>query len=311
MTYQPVSLNSKPNIVITDSGLGGLSVLADLEQLICDSNLFEEVKLVYFNSHPQHGYGYNSMKDSAGKAEVFNDALHSMVEKFNPDLILIACNTLSIVYPDTKTAKNSGVKILGIAEFAINMFFEKLVKDANSKIILYGTPTTINSNVYKSKLVELGISPGRIINQPCYLLETEIQNDPGSVKTEQLIREFTLQAKSSFNSPGGHSINCYAGFCCTHYGYSTQIFEKVLSEQFNNYEILNPNFLMSRFVASCGEKSMKETNIHVEVHSRVSISDEEIISIGNILKEKAPRTSLALANYNLDRNLFKFIPASN
>ena len=306
MAKNSFKLNSHPVIVITDSGLGGLSVLADLEQLISHSNLFDEVRLVYFNSHAQHGHGYNSMRETSRKAEVFNNALSSMIDKFSPDLILIACNTLSIVYPLTETAQNSKVQIMGIAEFAVKMFYGKLAAEPDSKIILYGTPTTINSDEYKNKLIEAGIDSGRIINQPCYLLETEIQNNPSGARTEQMINNFTLQAKSMIDSPVKDDTKFYAGFCCTHYGYSKAIFDKVLSEHFGNYEILNPNFMMSKKVASKGKKGKGKTKIKIEVYSRVNISSEEINSIGKLIEDKAPLSYRALVNYHLDPNLFVF-----
>ena len=49
-------------IVITDSGLGGLSVLGELERRIKENPIFENAELIFFNALFSPDYGYNSMK---------------------------------------------------------------------------------------------------------------------------------------------------------------------------------------------------------------------------------------------------------
>ncbi len=101
-------------IVITDSGLGGLSVLAELERRLRENPIFESTELIFFNSLYSSSYGYNSMMDLSEKAIVFNNALNSIEENYKPDIILVACNTLSIVYPHTNYAQNPKTEVRGL-----------------------------------------------------------------------------------------------------------------------------------------------------------------------------------------------------
>jgi glutamate racemase len=122
-------LNKKKiTIVITDSGLGGMSVCGGIEDKLKKFKSFEEINLIFFNSLPEKGIGYNSMPTMEVKAEVFNQALISMEDKFSPDIILIACNTLSIVYPHTQFAQVSKTPVLGIVDFGVSMILSELKK---------------------------------------------------------------------------------------------------------------------------------------------------------------------------------------
>ena len=91
----------KVTILVTDSGLGGLSVAAHLEANFKKWHPFKEVKIMFVNALPSETYFYNQMKNTAEKVRVFNQALFGMTEKLSPDLIFIACNTLSVLYNQT------------------------------------------------------------------------------------------------------------------------------------------------------------------------------------------------------------------
>ncbi|CAG1020141.1 partial Glutamate racemase, partial [Patescibacteria group bacterium] len=148
-------LNKKKiTIVITDSGLGGMSVCAGIENKLNEIKAIGEVNLIYFNSHAEKGAGYNSMPSMEVKAKVFDSALRSMEEKYSPDLILIACNTLSVVYSHTQFAQVSQTPVLGIVDFGVSMILSELKDHQNADVIILGTPTTIKSGSHKQKLVD-------------------------------------------------------------------------------------------------------------------------------------------------------------
>ena len=298
---------NSPTIIITDSGLGGLSVLALLENKIRVCNLFNSPKLIFFNAYGGNNYGYNQIKDFNKKLRQFDYALTGMINKFNPNLIMIACNTLSVIYPLTETYKNSDISILGIVEFGLELFYNKLSENENSIIILYGTPTTISSDVYRQKLIEKGISENRIINQPCYNLESEIQKNPAGENVTRLIKHFTNEAVSDVLPEQIQGTKYFAALCCTHYGYSINAFEKVLSEKFNKYEVLNPNKLMSDSVELMSNSPAQHISNEVSVVSRVEIPIEQIQSIGELLKPASLKTYEALLNYQFIPDLFELI----
>ena len=187
MSVSNISLDSSPIIVVTDSGLGGISVLAELERKTIELNPFDSARFIFFNAHAAEGFGYNSMKNTETKVRVFNTALKSMIDKYNPDIVLIACNTLSVISHLTDTYRETNIPVLGIVEFGADLIYNNLMNDDKSIVVIYGTPTTIESDFYRQKLIAQGIDESRIINQPCYLLETEIQKNPGSKSTAAMI----------------------------------------------------------------------------------------------------------------------------
>ena len=288
-------------IVITDSGLGGLSVVGELERRLGENPIYNKAELIFFNSLFSPDYGYNSMKSITEKAGVFNNALNSMVEKFAPDLILIACNTLSVVYPHTNFAKNPKTKVVGIVESGVSLFVENL-QNSDDKLILLGTPTTINSNVYKNELIKLGISENQIINEPCLELETAIQNDPNSLETKNLIENFVTEALKQMDSVPN---KIFAALCCTHYGYSENLFlEKISNQVKSKVGILNPNNTMIDFLFENSAKLFENMKISVKIISQVKLKENEINSLSSILGVKSPKTGLALKEYSFIDNLF-------
>lgn len=289
-------------IVITDSGLGGLSVAAELERRLLENPIYKKAEVIYFNSLYSSTYGYNSMKDLSEQAKVFNKALNSISENYNPDLILIACNTLSIIYPHTQFAKSTIIEVKGIVDSGVALYKDSL-KSINDKIILMGTPITINSNVYTNALIKQGIEEAQIINQPCLELETPIQNNPSSDETREAIKDFVSQAAAKVDSP---SDKIFVGFCCTHYGYSEKIFIDEFSKQLNNkIEILNPNNKMLDFLFVNSKETLTNCELSVEVVSKVKFLSNEINSLSSIINVASPRTAKALENYEFIENLFR------
>src|SRR5210317_2602211 len=65
-------------IVITDSGLGGLSVVADAAEKFAANRNYETVELVFVNALFRDAGGYNSLQSRGEKLKVFNSALESM-----------------------------------------------------------------------------------------------------------------------------------------------------------------------------------------------------------------------------------------
>ena len=290
-------------IVVTDSGLGGLSVLAELEYQLNNSHIFKNVELMFYNALYSKDLGYNEMGSNEEKANIFNNALYSIQDNYKPDIILIACNTLSVIYSLTRFSIQTKIKVEGIVEAGVKLFLDNLKKEDKNSIILFGTPTTIESKLHRSLLIKNGINEHRIINQSCPMLESEIQDDPSSEKVINLIKEFVDEADKKTT----HKNNkVYAGLCCTHYGYSSDIFEKVLIEKLGkNIEILNPN---SQMVTSLIEKrtgKCDNTTLSVEVVSQVEIYAHEKFALSKILGNDLPLTVDAIENYNLKPNLFE------
>lgn len=290
-------------IIVTDSGLGGLSVQALLNKELQNSR-FQNIEIVYFNSlaHPQ--YGYNSLKNKSDKLSVFNNALIGMV-KHEPDIILIACNTLSVIYHQTEISKQINIPVIGIVENGVEMVLEAVKNHLNYDIIILGTETTINSNQHKKSLIEKGIVSNKIITQACKNLESEIQNDPKGKKVRELIEKYLVETE---NKIVDKSAKQFVLFACTHYGYSTNIFNEVCSDLFgNNFEILNPNLKMAKVLNEQSISEMKvNTSIKNKVLSKVKLFEVQIENLSELLKIDSIDTAQALKDYEYVPELFDF-----
>ncbi len=296
---------NKVTIVVTDSGLGGLSVTAELESKLRERNHFGNIEIIFFNSLASSDFGYNSMPNSQKKAEVFNSALNSIEKLFSPDMILIACNTLSVVYEETEFSNRTKIEVVGIIDLGVEMISEDLTNYSDYSILLLGTPTTINSLSYQKRLINKGFQKDDIINQSCYMLESFIQKKPQSIEVKEMIFDYLNQAKSK---QADRTKKILLALCCTHYGYSENLFEQEMINIFQNeFSIINPNHKMVDFVINkMAVDRNNSTKITIKVISQVELKIEEINSISEILIKVSPNTASALKNYMLDKNLFNY-----
>ena len=100
-------LKNEVTVAVTDSGLGGLSIMADAVERMRESKIFQKVNFIFFNALFSNKGGFNSLKTRKEKIQIFDSALKSLENNYNPDLILIGCNTLSVIYDDTSFSKET------------------------------------------------------------------------------------------------------------------------------------------------------------------------------------------------------------
>ena len=125
----------KIKILITDSGLGGLSVAAEIEKIITNAHMFKEAEIIFVNALPDANFRYNSMPDESTKVKFFDKTLIGMEQWFHPDIIFIACNTLSVVYPESEYYKHGNIPVVGIVDLGVNLIQKKLTQYPDSKVI--------------------------------------------------------------------------------------------------------------------------------------------------------------------------------
>ncbi|MCD4691882.1 MAG: aspartate/glutamate racemase family protein [Calditrichales bacterium] len=296
----------KVTILITDSGLGGLSVAAEIEKGFHHSHPFSEVELVFVNALASKEYVYNQMENTAEKVRVFNNALYGMTEQFSPDLILIACNTLTVIFDQTEFSKKEVTPVIGIVEFGVGLMNENLKKFPDERVIIIGTPTTISQNTHKSMLMERGITANRITTQSCSMLESEIQNDPAGDMAATMIEMYADEALAKIKSLENSKLS--VGLCCTHYAYSAPVFKEVFSNICGKeVKILNPNLVMSAYIFENSDNTrFKTTAIAVRVVSQAELFSAGINAIAGMLKPVSPAFAHALKNYVWMKTLFRF-----
>ncbi len=294
-------------IVITDSGLGGLSIAAGLFETLKAGESSGDTKLLYVNALPETGKGYNTMSDTEQKVRVFDNVLHGIARRFDPDIIAIACNTLSVIVNKTDYYREYSGQITGIVESGINSFINDLGQNKNHHIIVFGAKTTIEMGVHRALLIENGIPEANIVTQSCPGLASAIEKDYRSDETRQLVDECVKAALGPMVSKN-HVI--YAYLACTHYGYIKHEFARSLKQaEFMRIVIFNPNSSMvnslrGKINPACDSRQLKAAPVEIQVYSRCVILSEEIISISKLVKDYSPTIARALQNYKIESDLF-------
>ena len=293
---------SRKTVLVTDSGLGGMSVFARLANHFAEKSPWQDVSMIYFNAWPEQDRGYNHFETMNQKAAIFNNALNAM-EKFQPDMILIACNTLSVIYPFTHYSQNTMTKVSGIVDIGVQLIRQHLMANPDSRMIIFGTPTTVAQKTHQKRLVKTGVDPDRIINQGCTDLAGKIERNPFSGSVAEMVNTNVKEAVSKLGQPTGKVC---AALCCTHFGYCTELFSKALSGYVKDgVTILNPNQRMADQVMESHDKTTTFTpEIDMRIVSGVFWEPARIDAYTKLLQDISPATVKALARYEWNPDLF-------
>jgi glutamate racemase len=277
------------HILITDSGVGGLSVVAYAERFVRTHGFTEPVRLTFANAAPENDYGYNSMPTRVEKLETFDRFLRSVTKRFAPDSIYVACNTLSVLLPDTPYVADAAIPVTGIVETAVGLVLKELDADPESVAILFGTQTTIDAGTYPRLLQERGVEPSRIVSQACPGLADTISEDREGSQTASEIRRWVGAALSKMQRAGAPVVACLA---CTHYGYRRELFAAAFAEAGVAAKVINPN---ERAVDDLfGTSSGNHHDVKVEFVTRYAIPETTVEALTFFLNDISPRTVAAM-----------------
>lgn len=274
---------SQVKIAVCDSGLGGLDIAARLWQK------GGEGELLYFNVWPEPDRGFGKMPPEERSA-VWERAFDGMMA-YKPDLLIIGCNTLSVVHRRSRRLGDKRVPVVDIVDAAVSVCGNFLHRNPGKKLLITGTAETVNSNCYKNMLVEAGIAPERIAGLPLPGLATIIENEPGTAAAAERMK----QGKAEI--PHITDFSDYAlGLCCTHFGYIAPLWYEIFAPD----SLLNPNEEILKdvsFPQGPGE-------IKVEFYSKIPLSKEKIANLKPLFAS-APPVAEALENYRYTPELYQ------
>ena len=296
------------HLVVTDSGLGGLTICAGIEQRLRQAGRGPDVRLTYVNAWPEEGRGYNDLPDLAARAATFDRALQA-IGRLAPDQIVIACNTLSIVYEHTTHRQRAHVPVHGIIDAGVALFAGALSAAARAALVLVGTRTTIDSGVHRDRLRALGIRGDRVSGASCHGLATAIERGPESEATAALIEACAGRA-AAVRPPG---TPLFVGLCCTHYGMvAARLGAAVLAKVGGPVETLDPNARLVRDLVA--RLPVRQAGGRagdgpagppvVRMLSKVALQEEQRRAVAAILERTSPPTAAALLRYDHVPDLF-------
>ena len=280
------------HILITDSGVGGLSVCAYAERFFRTRGFTEPVRLTFANAAPENDYGYNSMPSREVKLQTFDRFLRNVSERYEPDFIYVACNTLSVLLPDTPYFQNAAIPVKGIIETGVELLLQELESDPTSVAMIFGTQTTIDAGAYPRLLEHRGVAASRIISQACPGLADTISEDRDGTKTKAEIVRWVHAAIDKMQRSNVPVVACVA---CTHYGYRKDFFAEALAGAGVRAKVINPN---ERAVDDLfDDTSGKDRDVDVEFVTRYAIPKTTIDALTWFLNDISPRTVAAMKNF--------------
>jgi glutamate racemase len=286
--------------MITDSGLGGLSVCAGLEQALSLDQKGQGIELLYVNATPDDRIGYNSLKTQQERIDLFDQFLKAACQRYSPDEIAIACNTLSVIYNETSFSATAEVRVKGIVEAGVSLINANMASHPDYKLIIFATETTTEAGTYPRLI---SAEPASISAQECPELAHAISNDASGEACRSLLKGYVNEALGRFESKPAH---VFAFLGCTHYGYQADSFKSLLENEGCHSKILNPNDLLVEQLVINNQTTPNPENMPLSIKfvSRYAIPEAEIESMKSYLKNTAPLTLAALQDQIVVPDLF-------
>ncbi|MCQ2379382.1 MAG: hypothetical protein MJ025_00435 [Victivallaceae bacterium] len=281
------------NLVVCDSGLGGLDIAAEFFGNGKSSD--SKYNVIYVNAWPDDRFGYNQMLgDEESQLRVLRNVMEG-IAKFNPVNCVIACNTLCILWNKLATSYDPGFHITGLVEIASVLMEKALARHAGSRLLILGTATTVASGAYENEMLRRGFARERIHAIPCPGLATLIERGPDTPEVKSYIGRIAEQAENKLGDTGGKLL---VALCCTHFPYAVSAWNDAFRKKFSNVEILNPN----------REMRIPGSAVGFEYRSRITMPDATRNAMRRLFSKRAPAITAAIEKYAPEPNLFS-VPA--
>jgi glutamate racemase len=192
----PAPSNSRPRIAVFDSGVGGLTVLRALADLIPNADY------LYFGDTARLPYGSKSRETVAR----YTIGAAQFLEQRGIDMLVIGCNTASaLALFDIRGAVS--VPVIGVIEPGADA---ATALSKTREAIVLGTEATVNSHAYQRALARRGFAT---FEKACPLLVPLVEE--GWIEhpvTEQVARIYLAEA---MRGAAGKADVLVLG--CTHY----------------------------------------------------------------------------------------------
>jgi len=283
------------HILITDSGVGGLSVCAYAERFVRTHGFKQPVRLTFANAAPDNDYGYNAMPSRQVKLQTFDRFLGRVAEVYAPDFVYVACNTLSVLLPDTPYARAAAIPIKGIVDTGVESLMRELADRPRTTAMIFATQTTIDAGAYEHLLQARGVEASHIISQACPGLADTISEDREGARARVQIAKWVSAAIERMPDASAPVVACLA---CTHYGYRKQLFADALAGAGIHATVVNPNErAVDDMFGTPSQDSGSCRDASVELVTRYAIPDATVEALTTFLADISPRAVAAVQNF--------------
>ncbi|MCT4606103.1 MAG: glutamate racemase [Marinisporobacter sp.] len=221
-------------IGVFDSGVGGLTAIPHLMKELPNE------RFIYFGDIARAPYGSKSKPVISEFTEQIVDFL---IEK-DVKMIVIACNTITVVTLDQLKKKYPHIPIIGIVQPAAEKVASTSNKDNNIGII--ATSVTINQKAYSNAIQALNPEL-KVFEKSCPLFVPIIEEGLADSKIMECTVQHYLDSFVTDNSIDKLVLGC------THY----PLVRKAVEKLYPHLEIINPSFeVVNRVKASLIENDL-------------------------------------------------------
>lgn len=153
-------MNRDSSIGIFDSGIGGLTILQKIRELLPRENI------IYYGDWKNNPYSEKSRKD----IQEFSINIMEFLLKNNCKGVVIACSIFSAASLEFLKERYN-VPIVGMIDGGVNA---AILESENKKIAVMGSDFTINSNIYKENIKKI-CPEAEVYQIPCKALCTMLE----------------------------------------------------------------------------------------------------------------------------------------
>lgn len=269
-------MNSRP-IGIFDSGVGGLTVLAEIAKELPNEDL------IYLGDTKNFPYGDKSKENII---KIAKKSVEFLISK-NVKVIIIACGTATSQSLE-ELRKEFSVHILGIISPTIESIKENVKQNSKSVIGVIATEGTIRSNKWEQELKE-EIENITVINKACPLLAPMAEQGWTANKVaKETIKEYMSVFKNK------NIDKLILG--CTHYPLFKELIEKELG---NDVEIINTGEKIAKYVTNYLNEQNANNDKTNKADYKIYLTDTECNFINvaqKLLKDETIKDKISKVN---------------
>ncbi|MBI4365779.1 MAG: aspartate/glutamate racemase family protein [Deltaproteobacteria bacterium] len=286
--------------MVTDSGLGGLTTAASMVNALERRASGPGVDVVFVNAqaswNPKAFYG--SLPSNEVKGQLFWRVLDKIQEELAPSLLVVACNTLSVVYREMgDTRPFPVVDILAAGNDALQAGWRRY---PTAEMVLFATQTTIDGGVYQRGLAAADFPMSRLHTQACPQLSVHIEKGD-MLEVARRVSQHVADVASRM-----HGRKAVLGICCTHYEYVKDVFVKAFAARgITVVTTASPDgeHLIESWTVP--DRRLEEgPRVRMRVISQCELTEESIRACAGFLEKTSGTVAEALRQYKHRPNYF-------
>ena len=260
-------------VATLDSGHGGLWVSAGIQTQL-EHGPFKKLTNVFVNVQVAPEIGVNRLPTLADKAAYLDAQIRNTLSGHRPDFVILACHTLSLIYPHTEHAKMYASKtnpgnmtpVLDINRVSAEMMVRAMRDTPEAQMIMMATPTVVESGHFQNALKSRRVDPGRMIASSNINLLTSSQNDPSGHATSVLVGQ---QVKQVLATAKDMRAPLLLALNCSQYALIASVIHDAFIQRGANVKLINPQVALMHELF--GDVAKANHTLSTEIHIRTQV----------------------------------------